>query len=330
MVLRIAVIGAGIVGLSTAVSVQARLPEAQVDVIADRFTTHTTSHGSGGLFVPYANNIPQELNDRWCSASAKHFFSVAASSDAGASGVNFVSGFELQALEEHPPPWAKFMINFREIPEQFHHLLKFYKRGYMFTTVIVEGGKYLSWLIQRFETNGGRIIKKKVDAFDELCDDYDLVFNCAGLGAGYLASDPKVQPIRGHIVRVWAPWIKYFVHCDDTHYFLPQSESAAIGGTRQLGRTDMAPEPHESDRILREMRERFPGLEGAKVLYDWVGLRPYRDPVRVEAEVVSCRGKQLKVVHNYGHGAFGISLSWGTAEYAAELAQQALRARPRL
>ena len=63
MVLRLAVIGAGVVGLSTAVAVQNRLPEAHVDVIADRFTTHTTSHGSGGLFVPYAEKIPEALNE---------------------------------------------------------------------------------------------------------------------------------------------------------------------------------------------------------------------------------------------------------------------------
>ncbi|GFS16262.1 D-aspartate oxidase-like [Elysia marginata] len=92
----------------------------------------------------------------------------------------------------------------------------------MCTTVIVEGGKYLPWLTKRFLENGGKIIQRSVQAFDELCDDYDLVLNCAGLGAGRLASDPKVQPIRGHIVRVSAPWLKYFVHSDDTHYILPQ------------------------------------------------------------------------------------------------------------
>ncbi|GFN92221.1 D-aspartate oxidase [Plakobranchus ocellatus] len=200
----------------------------------------------------------------------------------------------------------------------------------MFTTVIIEGSKYLPWLTERFITNGGRIIQKKVNSFDELSNDYDLVMNCAGLGGGKLASDPSVQPVRGHLIRVSAPWIKYFIHTDDTHYFLPQSESAAIGGTRQLGRYDLVPEIHESERILREMEERLPPLKGAKILHEWVGLRPYRKTVRVEAEVVICKGKQLKVIHNYGHGAFGVSLSWGTALYAAELAQQALNAKAKI
>ena len=33
----------------------------------------------------------------------------------------------------------------------------------------------------------------------------------------------------------------------------------------------------------------------------------------------------LQVVHNYGHGANGIALSWGTAVEAADLTMQALR-----
>ncbi|GFN92218.1 D-aspartate oxidase-like [Plakobranchus ocellatus] len=187
-----------------------------------------------------------------------------------------------------------------------------------------------SFLFCRFIANGGRIIQKTVSSFDEVIDDYDLIMNCAGLRGGELASDPNVHPVRGHIVRVWAPWIKHFIHTDDTHYFLPQSESAAIGGTRQLGRYDLVPEVHESERILREMAERLPALKGAKILHEWVGLRPYRRPVRVEAEVIICKGKQIKVVHNYGHGAFGVSLSWGTAVYAAELAQQALNAKAKI
>ena len=62
----------------------------------------------------------------------------------------------------------------------------------------------------------------------------------------------------------------------------------------------LAPVKVSRDRIIREV----------------VGLRPYRD----EGFVVAAErlGEKL-VVHNYGHGGAGITLSWGTASLAADL-----------
>lgn len=49
-----------------------------------------------------------------------------------------------------------------------------------------------------------------------------------------------------------------------------------------------------------------------------VGLRPFRKPgPRLEAVSVGSKD----VVHNYGHGGGGVSLSWGVAEMAASLAK---------
>ena len=50
------------------------------------------------------------------------------------------------------------------------------------------------------------------------------------------------------------------------------------------------------------------------------GLRPFRPTgFRVEAE----RAGRTLLVHNYGHGGCGVTLSWGTASRAVELALQA-------
>ena len=50
-------------------------------------------------------------------------------------------------------------------------------------------------------------------------------------------------------------------------------------------------------------------------------LRPTRPQVRLEAEPP---GTGPLVVHNYGHGGAGVTLSWGCAREAAGLAAQAL------
>ena len=57
-----------------------------------------------------------------------------------------------------------------------------------------------------------------------------------------------------------------------------------------------------------------------------VGLRPYR-PAGFRLDALRI-GDQL-VVHNYGHGGGGISLSWGTAELAAREAEAAAVGRER-
>jgi len=54
---QIAVVGAGAVGLSTVVQIQQLQPSASVTLIADKFTTETTSHGAAGIFRPTADKI---------------------------------------------------------------------------------------------------------------------------------------------------------------------------------------------------------------------------------------------------------------------------------
>ena len=60
---RIADIGAGIVGLATAVNIQKVIPHASITTIADKFDRNTTSHGAGGIFRPttqLVKGVPEE------------------------------------------------------------------------------------------------------------------------------------------------------------------------------------------------------------------------------------------------------------------------------
>ena len=82
------------------------------------------------------------------------------------------------------------------------------------------------------------------------------------------------------------------------------SGCATVGTRSSLGCTPLAPVLVDESRVIRTM----------------AGLRPYRK----QGFVV--RAEQLgekRLVHNYGHGGGGITLSWGTSKLAAELGFQA-------
>jgi D-amino-acid oxidase len=81
------------------------------------------------------------------------------------------------------------------------------------------------------------------------------------------------------------------------------------------------PVPAVAARILRDCAAIEPRVNGARVLGHRVGLRPFRPQVRLEAEPP---GRGPLVVHNYGHGGAGVTLSWGCAREAAGLAARAL------
>lgn len=69
------------------------------------------------------------------------------------------------------------------------------------------------------------------------------------------------------------------------------------------------------------------GIEALDVIRHGVGLRPLRiDGVRLERE----RLQDLWIVHNYGHGGFGYQSSYGCAQAAARLVEEALGERAKL
>lgn len=61
-----------------------------------------------------------------------------------------------------------------------------------------------------------------------------------------------------------------------------------------------------------------------------VGLRPGREKVRLELETKRIDDKMVKIVHNYGHGGSGVTLSIGCAKDACDLVKSALNLKSKL
>ena len=147
---------------------------------------------------------------------------------------------------------------------------------------------------------------------EEVDPAFALVINCTGLGARTLAQDSDLEPHRGQVVIVPKIDLPCAVVCDDAPltYVIPRATDCVLGGTNELS-DDRMVDPLATARILADC-SRLLDLAKPEVLGERVGLRPFRrSGVRVERAQLR-DGRPL--IHNYGHGGSGFTLSWGCAE----------------
>jgi D-amino-acid oxidase len=90
-----------------------------------------------------------------------------------------------------------------------------------------------------------------------------------------------------------------------------------LGGTADRHAEDTTPDPDTERAILARAIELEPRLRDAPILSRAVGLRPARAAVRLERETDHTNNRTI--VHCYGHGGAGMTLSWGCAAEVASL-----------
>jgi D-amino-acid oxidase len=94
-------------------------------------------------------------------------------------------------------------------------------------------------------------------------------------------------------------------------YILPRPDVVVLGGTAEDGDTDLRPREETTRQILAKTRRMQPELAEASYVGAAVGLRPARREVRLEGNHLD---DGRLVVHDYGHGGSGFTLSWGCAD----------------
>lgn len=103
-----------------------------------------------------------------------------------------------------------------------------------------------------------------------------------------------------------------------------------MGGCRHYNSYNLEVNRYDSLGIRERCDALLPGLKNAEVVTERVGLRPHRDPVRVEKKNYEHGGAKVKVVHNYGHGGYGVTTAPGTAKHAVRLVQESLMGNSKL
>ena len=312
------VVGAGVIGLTTAIS----LAEAGLStrVLTAAPPPAATSVAAGAIWGPVRCGPPARCI-AWSRTALEVLSGLADDPD---SGVHVVSGREVAAHHATPPDWLTLLPGTRllgpdDLPAGF-------VSGWAYTAPSVNMPVYLAYLLARYAALGGSVTVETVASLAAVAA--PVVVNCTGIGARDLVPDESVVPVRGQVVVVENPGITdfYLDHGDngtDYRYLFPHGDVAVLGGTAHEGASDMAPRPEVSARILRDCAAVFPSLRNARIIAERVGLRPVRPRVRLEAAPLP-GGRVLW--HNYGHGGAGVTLSWGCA---AELTAGVLAGRTR-
>jgi D-amino-acid oxidase len=166
--------------------------------------------------------------------------------------------------------------------------------------------RYFPYLRARFR---GEIVQREVRALDELRG-FDRIVNCTGFGARALCGDESLEPGYGVAVVVERPAIDFAIvdPREPLMYVIPRTDDCILGGYD----APVPPGEREIAAIVERCRAAVPEVSGV-VRGVRHGIRPVRPTVRLEREG--------NVVHNYGHGGAGFTLSWGCAAAVLQLTE---------
>jgi len=332
----ILVLGCGVSGLTTALCLQRA--GHRVRIWAKALPPETTSNVAAAVWYPY-RAYPVEQVTAWGAEAYRRFTELA---DDPASGVILSEVLELRAAPGHDPEWAASVADFRHaLPDE---LPGGYRDGFVFRAPVIDMSVYLDYLHTAFEEAGGQIEQRTVTQLDEAFIACPIVVNCTGLGARELLGDADVHAARGQVLRIAHNGFRR-VLLDDTGpnkvaYIVPRLHDIILGGVDDDDDERLEVDDAQSASILRRCANLVAHFDPAfaaslrahlvaeaasmpsaptEIVGAAVGLRPVRSAVRLEAERI---GPDRLLLHNYGHGGAGVTLSWGCAAEVVRLIER--------
>jgi D-amino-acid oxidase len=309
---RVAIVGAGVSGLTCAVV----FAESgfETSILAEQIGDRTDSAAAAAIWYPYDVGSGNEVVP-WALISYGRFLELARDPQTGVSVVELRVFSRLGAIA--PPNWAQPFatraLAAGDIPAAF-------VSGFSIRVPLIETSKYLDYLQTRLTKAGGAVTADvRFKDLAEIDNAFNLIVNCSGIGARDLVPDPAMEPHRGQVAVVRKLDLPYAVVCDDPPlmYAIPRAQDCVLGGTNEVS-DNRAPDSSATASIIEECR-RVLGFPAPDLIAERVGLRPgRRSGVRVGAEKLR---DGRAVIHNYGHGGAGFTVSWGCAQTVLELAR---------
>ncbi|HLV98922.1 MAG TPA: FAD-dependent oxidoreductase [Ktedonobacterales bacterium] len=322
--LDILVIGCGVSGLTTGLLLQ----EAghRVRIWAKTLPPYTTSNAAAAVWHPFKVHPPEKVAP-WGAEAFRRFEKLLATPE---SGVIRSPVLEMRVERGADPAWRGVVGNFRHATAA--ELLPGRVDGYVFEALVIDTNRYLEYLRGRFLAQGGQIAQRTVERLDGAFVESQVVVNCTGLGARELVGDRDIHPSRGKVVRIRQRDFHQVILDDDDRssmaYIIPRIDDIVLGGTDEedvtgehyrgeeyIESTTLDPEAEAIVQRVARLTPRLAEVTSADVLKVVTGWRPVRSQVRLEGERVT---PERILLHNYGHGGAGVTLSWGCAREVVE------------
>ena len=264
---KFAVIGCGVIGLSTALMLQRRYQDGPgtVTIYSKDLPPDTTSNIAGGFWSPTSLYDGDAVTPEWItkfrrsSKAANEAFQLLAGKDYG---VRWLDTFNLYRAESS--------VN-TELPGgndlypnmQFHRDPATYF-GFpivrQYSKMMIEPQQYLAKLLRDFYIAGGKLIVRDFKARDEVMRlPEPVIFNCTGLGARELFKDEKLEPARGQLaILLPQPEVDYCYL--GPGYMFPRSDGIVLGGTFDHGNWSLDVDKETTDGFLNTHASIMRGL----------------------------------------------------------------------
>jgi D-amino-acid oxidase len=252
----VAVLGSGVMGLSTARLVQeAGFP---VTIYTAALPPDTTSNIAGGQFHPYA-----VFDDDAVTPEFKTQFTRALDYSW--------RRFQIMVGDEYGVRWLPTYVE-RDTPEArlldtfplFNRLLTAAEHPFpvksvlRYDTMYVEMGGYLRQMIRDVELAGSKIeVRRFTTPADIAALAEPLVFNCTGLGSRALFGDQDLQPARGQLAILEPQPEVQYAYTGSSGYMFPRPDGILLGGTFELDQWDATPDPATIQRIIASHKRFF-------------------------------------------------------------------------
>ena len=319
----VAIIGAGASGLTCGVVLAER--DYRTAIFAKDIGQQTTSSVAAAVWFPY-HVEPAERVIPLALETYQVLLDLARFPETGVSIIEsrqFLRIGEIEIPDWAIPLGAKLIpvaTALCAVPNRLQAGGYNFASGFSLRTPLMDTTIYLDYLAARFRKAGGEIhASVRFEKLEDVDTKFDRVINCAGIGARELLQDVNLEPHRGQVAIV--PRIENLstaIVCDDEPlmYAIPRANDCVFGGTNEVG-DNLAADPGTTSRIVAEC-SRVLDIGKPTVLAERVGLRPFRrSGVRLERDQLR---DGRRVIHNYGHGGAGFTLSWGCAREVLDAA----------